>query len=152
MHEPGLGDRAWWRVHGRRFALPTGVTATGVVTAGWLTDLRDVMHGALLTFATAALLPFVIIAAGVAMIALTGLSVAVAAASGGDIDPTGPAEAGVCMIEDGARIAPRYYRFLSRRKPAVRRIHAATELLQLARVTRPLGERLARVDAMRCQR
>jgi len=116
VHEPGLADRAWWKVHGRRFALAAAITASGVVGVGWLTGARDVMYGALLSFAIAALLPLVIIAAGVALIMLVVLVTAIAAAVGDPADPSGAIDGGVGMIEGGARLAPRYYAFLSRRR------------------------------------
>ena len=120
MHEAGVTNRAWWKAHGRKFALAAGITTTVVVALGWLTDLRGVLHGALLSFAIAALLPFVIIAAGVAVILLVALVGAIAAALGdGGGDMSVAVEGGAGLIEGGARIAPKYYAFLARRRHPV---------------------------------
>jgi hypothetical protein len=110
----------WFHWHGRRFLLAVAITASIVVAAGWLTGLRDVMHGALLAVAVAALLPLVIIGAGLVIILGTIVIAAVAAAFADvAIDPSPPIEGGIAIAEGGARLAPRYYRFLARQRHPV---------------------------------
>ncbi len=120
MHERPIRERAWWTLHGRRFALATGISTTLVVALGWLTELRDVMHGALLSLAIAALLPFVIIAVAVSLILLVPVIAAIAAAFGdGAGDITGAVEGGAGLLEGGVRLVPKYYAFLGRRRHPV---------------------------------
>jgi hypothetical protein len=111
---------SWFHWHGRRFLFALGVTAAIVVGAGWLTGLRDVMHGALIAVAVAALLPILIIAAG-ALLIVGSIAFTAAAVAFTDVpvDPGGPIEGGVAIVDGGGRLLPRYYRFLARQKNPV---------------------------------
>jgi hypothetical protein len=101
-----------------RFAASALTAAVVVAGIGWVTDLRDVMHGALISVAVVALLPLVIVAAGLGLaLLIVTIGVFVAALSGGD---TGAVAAGVdggaALATLGGEIAPAYYRFLGRRR------------------------------------
>jgi hypothetical protein len=99
--------------------LAAAVTALALVVAGWTSGLRQVMHGALLALATAALLPFALIAGALLVIAAAGLVVASAGALGGahDLSPDHVGWGlGEAVVEGGKRLIPRYYRFLARRR------------------------------------
>lgn len=96
--------------------------ASSLFGIGWYTQLRELMHGALISIAVFALLPFVIIAAGIMVILLAVgmivlLGILGAFTGGGDV-PDKPADAGEPLIESGLRLVPRYYRWLaSQRHP-----------------------------------
>ncbi len=111
----------WWRTRGRRFLAAAVITAAVVVAIGWMTELRDVMHGALLAVAVFALLPLILIAGALLLIILVGLGLSVAAALGGDGDvgTEGLEGAGDLVVGGGAWLAPRYYGFLARQRHPV---------------------------------
>ena len=54
------GLRDWWTLRGRAFLGTLAITSLAVVGSGWLKGPRTVMHGALLSLATLALLPYVL--------------------------------------------------------------------------------------------
>ena len=99
--------------------LATVTTAAVLVFAGgWLTGLRQVMHAALLAVAVVAFLPLVIVAAGVAVVAiLFAVSVVLSLLGDGAVDVS--TDGG--LIEAGARAAPGYYRFMAARFVARRK-------------------------------
>ena len=109
----------WWKIQGRRFLIATAVTTVTLVVSAWMSGLRQIMHGALLTFAIAALLPFVIVAGGLLMIMAIGFILALAAAlARADDVPLGHRlyGAGEAVVEGGGWLIPRYYRFLGRQR------------------------------------
>jgi hypothetical protein len=93
-------------------------TAAALVLAGWVTGMRQVMHAALLTFAVAALFPFVLIAGALLLVLLTAFVLVLAGLGGGDGIPVGDgAQAfGEGAFAAGGWLIPRYYRFLARRR------------------------------------
>jgi hypothetical protein len=97
----------------RQFVITAVVVATTVLAIGWATGLRVVMHGALLSVAVAAFLPFVIIAVVLFVILVLGL---VAAASGEAPVDLGGVDGGASFIEGGFHFIPIYYRFLARQR------------------------------------
>jgi len=90
-----------------------GVTTAALVAMGWMTGLRDVMHGALLTLAIAALPPLAIVAGGLLLVMMMGFFFALAAAlaQADDLPVYGVAEG---VLKGGRWLIPRYYRFLRR--------------------------------------
>lgn len=115
---PMATSMSWWQVQGRRFLITVAVVALAVVLAGWLTDLRQVMHGALLSVAIVAFLPLLIVGAGLLAVLAVGLVVGVLAAlgDGGDGVIEGAAGVGEVIVEGGGWLTPRYYRFLGRQR------------------------------------
>ncbi|MDB4975001.1 MAG: hypothetical protein JWN48_3342 [Myxococcaceae bacterium] len=101
-------DSAGWLL-----GLTLGV-ATLVGLVGWTTDLRDVMHGALLAVCVVAFLPFVIIAAGLGVLLAALLILALVGVIGGEA----PDVSGMYGAAEGLGAAPRgirtYYALLAR--------------------------------------
>jgi hypothetical protein len=112
--DPKQGRDDWWRRHAFGFSLALLATFALLVGIGWMTGLRHVMHGALLSVAAVALLPFLVVAAGV-LICVVGLcsSLVLAAFFGEDTSEIafGAADAGELALE-GTRWLPRYYAFI----------------------------------------
>jgi hypothetical protein len=104
----------------KRYAIATLTTAAIIFAIGWWTDLRQVMHGAMLTVAAIAFLPLVLIAAGL-LIALICIAISILAAllTKGESGDGVVTDAG--LAELGVSIAPGYYRFLFARFVARRR-------------------------------
>jgi hypothetical protein len=109
----------WWNVQGRRFVVAAALTAVALVVAGWMSGLRHVMHGALLTLAVAALLPFIVLAAAVLVILLVGLVLALTAAAAGSDDAPGLDGVGEVVIGGAQALLAPYYRFLGRQRHPV---------------------------------
>jgi hypothetical protein len=102
----------------RSLLLTIIVVAAGVVALGWFTGVRRVMHGALLSLAVGAFLPFVVVAAGIALsllVVVLGLLAALLAEGGVEV----PHDAGASVGELGLRLVGPYYRFLARRRHPV---------------------------------
>jgi hypothetical protein len=99
----------------RVFAAASAASAAGVVILGWTTGVRQVMHAALLGIAAVAFLPFVLIAAGLFSVLSITFVVALAAA-GHDMPIDHVHGAGEALLEGGAWLTPRYYRFLRQRR------------------------------------
>src|SRR5687767_12255661 len=100
----------------RQFAISGVAIALALISAGWLTGLRQVMHVALLSVATVAFFPFVVIAACLFLIAACALLVAFGGDGGGGGDPH--AEGLAEGVAAAAMAIPRYYRWLaSQRHP-----------------------------------
>jgi hypothetical protein len=103
------------RWFGARFLVALVLTAAVVFAGGWITDMRRTAHGALLTVAGFAFLPFVIIAGGIALgLFLMGMSMFAAILGGGGA--VGGLEISEPFIELGARSIGPYYSFLMRRR------------------------------------
>jgi hypothetical protein len=85
-----------------------------VLAVGWFTNLRELAHGAMLSVAVFALLPFAIIAAAL-LLALVLVSLSVLAALAGG-DPVGGEDAVQPIVELGVRMIPGYYRWLAARR------------------------------------
>lgn len=113
MHQHAEGRRAllWF------LAAATGA-ALLVFASGWFTGLRHVMHGALLAVVVFAFLPLVIVAAGVAVVAIT-FAITVIVSVFGEQTTDVATDAG--LFEAGARAAPGYYRFMAARFVARRK-------------------------------
>jgi len=109
---PRSGRRTLWL-----FLLSMLASATLILSVGWFTGLRDFARGAVVSVAVFALLPFAIIAAGIALALLfLMLSLIVAILSDGGADYIGGGEE--VIVESGVRMIPGYYRWLaSRRHP-----------------------------------
>jgi hypothetical protein len=121
MDVPGSArGRSWWRVNGARFLVAALVTASALVAVGWLTELRHVMHAALLAVAVFALLPLLLIGGVLLLVLVVSLALAAAAAlgGGGDADLDGLVGTGD-LADGGVWLAPRYYRFLGRQRHPV---------------------------------
>jgi hypothetical protein len=97
------------------------ITAATLVVIGWMSGLRQVMHGALLALAVAALLPFVLVAGGLLVVMLIGflLALSAAVAGAGDAFDDGLPGAGEAVVDGGGWLIPRYYRFLGRQRHPV---------------------------------
>jgi hypothetical protein len=103
------------RMRSRRlFALPLAVTAAAIVAAGWLTDLRVVMHGALLAVAVVALWPLVLV--GVVLGALLAITVVASIGAHGHVPLHGPGE---LVVRGGGWLTMRWARFLLRQRHPV---------------------------------
>lgn len=89
-------------------------TAGLAIAVGWLTDLRMIAHGSLLTVVAVAFLPLVIVAIGIAIALILVAISAVAALLGGSGADAGGAEIGAEIAVQGVAMAPGYYRWLSR--------------------------------------
>lgn len=113
------GGVAWWKRHGRTFAYSALGVGIAVFAAGALTGARSFAYGTLLTLATIAFLPFVIIVGLLGLtLAILVLGAGAAALSGGDVAVDG-IDAPVDGIEAAARLVPGYYRLLGKvRHPA----------------------------------
>jgi hypothetical protein len=99
-----------------------GPSAAVVVGLGFATDLRQVMHGALLALGGVALVPFALIALGVLLYLLAVLLILLIGAAGGEVSPEGVGldELGGRLIAGGGLLIGPYYRFLARsRHPLV---------------------------------
>ena len=107
------GRRTLWL-----FLLSMLASATLILSVGWFTGLRDFARGAVISVAVFALLPFAIIAAGIALaLFFLMLSLLLALLSDGGADYVGGAGEEV-IVESGMRMIPGYYRWLaSRRHP-----------------------------------
>jgi hypothetical protein len=118
---PRKAPPSWWKVQGGRFLAASTITATTLVATGWISGLRQVMHGALLSFAVAALLPFMLLVGGLLLIMLVGLILALVALAGADGVPLdhGLCGAGEAVVKGGGWLIPRYYRFLGRQRHPV---------------------------------
>jgi hypothetical protein len=112
-------DKQWWRQQGGQFLMATVVTATCIVGAGAISDLRAVAYRVLLALALAAFLPFVIIAGALLVLMSVGVVISLPYALAGAHD-TLPGLYGAAELIDkgGRKLVPPYYRFLaSRRHP-----------------------------------
>jgi len=95
--------------------LGTMLATSGLVIAiGWLTDLRMIAHGSLLTVVAVAFLPLVIFAIGIAIALILMAISAFASLIGGGDAGSGGAEIGGEIAVQGVAMAPGYYRWLSR--------------------------------------
>jgi hypothetical protein len=115
----GARGRTWWRANGARFLVAALVTASALVAVGWLTELRHVMHAALLAVAVFALLPLILIGGALLLVLVVSLAIAAAAALGGDGDADLGGLGTGDLAEGGVWLAPRYYRFLGRQRHPV---------------------------------
>jgi hypothetical protein len=86
-----------------------------VCAVGWFTDLRQMGHAALLTCATFAFLPFLIIMAGIALTGLMFIVLMIAClfGHGGDVSMI---DSGADIAQLGGEALPGYYRFLARQR------------------------------------
>jgi hypothetical protein len=112
----------WWKLQGRRFLVAAVITAIAVVVLGWTTGLRQVMHGALLALAVAALLPLLLVAGGLLVIMLIGflLALPAALAGAGEVPADGALDgAAEPVVEGGGWVIGRYYRLLGRQRHPV---------------------------------
>ena len=109
-----LPQASYRRQNINRFVLAAVMTALIVLTVGWFTDVRQLLHWVLLTLAVTAFLPFVIIGGGLAVGLLLALAGAVLAA-----DASVGAGVGEGAATFGALILLPYYRFLARRRHPV---------------------------------
>lgn len=157
------GFNAWWAVRGRSFLGTAAVTSVTIVVIGWMTGLRAVMHAAILSVATVALLPFVLVASGLLLLMGIGFVFALLASLGGEhlaIDH-GLYGAGELWVGGGRWFASRYYRFMARQRhplfwgfPAgvlfggliLWALIAALVLPGEARTARILGRTMATID------
>src|SRR5687767_7069800 len=108
-----VGSIGGARRSGRRtlwlFLLSMLGAATVVLSVGWFTGLREIARGAVVSVAVFALLPFAIIAAGIALtLFLLAFSLVAAIVSDGGADFVGGAGEEV-IIESGVRMIPGYY-------------------------------------------
>lgn len=112
------GLTAWWKVRGRSFLGAVGVASVSVVGVGWITGLRSVMHGAILSIATVALLPFVVIAGGLLLLMVAGFVLGCVATLTGEPPAVdhGLYAAGEVLLGGGRWFARRYYRFIARQR------------------------------------
>jgi hypothetical protein len=94
----------------------TALTSAIVVVAGWFTPLRDVMHGALLTVAVVAFLPFVFALIGFAFLGIVGSLCVLAALFGEPVDPAVGVEGAAAGCQLSLEVAPGYYRWLAKRR------------------------------------
>lgn len=113
----------WWRYQGWVLLFTALFVAAVVATLGWVTGLRPVMHAALLSAASVALLPVLFIAGGLALALTVGLILAVPAAvfggGGGELGGEAAGVVGEVTVGVGKRFFRVYYRFLGRsRHPA----------------------------------
>ena len=95
---------------GRRFLVAVGISCSLLLAVGWLTGLRDAMHGALVTLAAVAFFPFLVIAAIFAILVIGAI-----VAGSGD----GPDVGGGEGLLVGFALIPRYYRFLAKQTNAI---------------------------------
>lgn len=79
----------WFDRNGPRFALAAIIVAVVVVSLGWFTDLRDVMHYAILAVFGVAFLPFILLAGVIALVLLVALVAALAGGEAGVDAPIG---------------------------------------------------------------
>jgi hypothetical protein len=98
-----------------QMALSASAMAAAVALGGWATGLREVLYGVLLSLLVFALLPFVIIAAGVALTLVIGILAGLAEGAGDSMR----AEAGLKLAGGGVRLLRPYYRFLGRQRHPV---------------------------------
>jgi hypothetical protein len=97
------------------FACSATATSIALVLTGWLTGMREVMHGTLLALAIVAFFPFVLVATGLMLgLGLSLLVILLSIFAGGDPGPL-PDDMGP-VVEGGAWLVPRYYRFWARRR------------------------------------
>jgi len=96
----------------KKFLVCSLVTAGVVVGVGWFTEAKLVAHGALITMAVAALLPFLILAVIVVLPALIMLAFGLFGAFFLAVAPEVPLEIGVEAAAHSSGIVPWYYRLL----------------------------------------
>lgn len=99
-----------------RFTLTTALISLVVVTTAWFTPLRDVLHGALLTVAVVAFLPFILALIGLVLLGIVVMICAIGAIFGEAVDPTAGLEGAAAGCELSVAVAPGYYRWLARRR------------------------------------
>jgi hypothetical protein len=99
------------KLSGRTVVVSAGLVAGLVVAVGWLTGAREVMYGALTALLVGAFLPFVTIAAVIAVLMLGLVVVILAGGDAPDVDsPLKGAE------EELPRAVRRYYRWIGGQK------------------------------------
>lgn len=100
----------------RQMAVAAAVTAAVVVGASWFTGLQTVFGAALVGVAVFAFLPFVIIAAGLALfvVALAFMMMLAALTEGAGGGDASVGEVGASIAEVGGWLVGPYYRFLGR--------------------------------------
>lgn len=116
---PMVTSSAWWRAQGRKFLVAVVVAAIAVMAIGWFTDLRQVMHGALVGIAVVAFFPLLLIGAALllSLLAAVVLTVVGVFADGDIAAPIeGVVDAGGAVAEGGGWLLPRYYGFLAKRR------------------------------------
>jgi len=97
------------------FACSAAATSIALVATGWLTGIREVMHGALLTLAIVAFFPFALVAAVISLW-LTALHVSVIAAALGQAVGPLPDDPITPTVNLAVWLTPRYYGFWARRR------------------------------------
>ncbi len=98
-------DRRRQRAH---FLLGASAAFGSICAAGWLSGLRGALHGVVLTAGAVALLPFIILTAGV-LILCAGAALAAVTGGGGDLLVSGGADG---IVTGGGKLVARYYEIL----------------------------------------
>jgi hypothetical protein len=109
--QKSVGEVRWWQRRRPIYLATTFVVTAGLAAAGWFTGLRDVFHGAALSIAIVALLPFLVI--GIGLVLLLSL-VAVASLTESDAALEPAADGGLAVVGAGAGMVRPYYRTLHR--------------------------------------
>lgn len=109
------GTRGARNRNATRFVAAEMLAGVALLAIGYSTGLRETMHGALVSVAVFAFLPFLIAAAGIAIIVVVVLAAAMVTAITGEAVEAdgGVVPIGETLVRGGSAFARRYYRALA---------------------------------------